>query len=72
MRNALKILVQDYSWIHLSLGLLGNFAFFVGSIGFLPTFEDYKIAAVWLFIMGSFLMLIGSVGELLVDVWNER
>ena len=72
MKNTLKILVRDYTWIHLSLGLLGNVAFFVGSIGFLPTFEVYQVMAVWLFIIGSFLMLVGSIGDFLVDFWKDR
>ncbi|MGD8568416.1 MAG: YrhK family protein [Gammaproteobacteria bacterium] len=72
MRNAIKVLVQDYGWIHLSLGLLGNMTFFVGSVMFLPRFEQYKIAGIWLFIVGSFLMLLGSIGRLLVDVWEEE
>jgi hypothetical protein len=72
MRNAIKVLVQDYGWIHLSLGLLGNVTFFVGSVMFLPRFEPYKLFGVWLFIVGSFLMLLGSIGRLLVDVWEEE
>lgn len=72
MRNALKVLVQDYRWIHLSLGLLGNITFFVGSVMFLPRLEQYKLFGVWLFIIGSFLMLLGSLGRLLVDIWEEE
>lgn len=72
MRKALKILVQDFGWIHLSLGLAGNLAFFVGSIFFLPALEAFKLAGIWLFIIGSFLMLIGALGELLVRLWREE
>ena len=71
-RNVIKVLVQDYSWIHLTLGLLGNLTFFVGSALFLPALEEYKVLGVWLFIIGSFLMLIGSVGRFLVDIWEEE
>ncbi|WP_372810586.1 YrhK family protein, partial [Litorivivens sp.] len=42
MSNVIRTIVNDYSWIHLSLGLLGNITFFVGSILFLPQFEPYK------------------------------
>lgn len=71
MTNPLKILVKDYGWVHLGLGLIGNFTFFVGSILFLPAFEPYKPVGVWLFIIGSFLMLVGATGRLLVDLWSN-
>lgn len=71
MRHPIKILVQDYGWIHLGLGLFGNAAFFVGSIMFLPPFEPYRTVGVWLFIVGAFFMMIGSLGRLLVDIWEE-
>ncbi|MBP5856352.1 YrhK family protein [Marivibrio halodurans] len=72
MRKALKILVKDFGWIHLSLGLGGNLAFFVGSVFFLPSLEAFKLAGIWLFIIGSFFMLIGALGELLVRLWREE
>ena len=72
MANALRLVVRDYGWIHLSLGLFGNVAFFVGSVMFLPSLESWRVTAVWLFIIGSFFMLIGSIGQLLVDVWKDR
>lgn len=71
MSNPVRTLVSDYGWIHLSLGLLGNIGFFVGSILFLPSLEQWKTLGVWLFIIGSFLMLIGALGRLLVDVLKE-
>ncbi len=71
-RNPLKILVQDFGWVHLGLGLCGNAAFFVGSILFLPQFEPYKTIGVWLFIIGAFFMLLGAAGRLLVDIWDEE
>lgn len=71
MRNPLKVLVQDYGWVHLSLGLFGNTTFFVGSILFLPRFEQYQTTGVWLFIVGAFFMLIGAPGSLLVNIWSE-
>ncbi len=71
-RNVIKVLVQDYSWIHLTLGLIGNLTFFIGSALFLPALEEYKVLGVWLFIIGSFLMLIGSIGRFLVDIWEEE
>ncbi|MCG6943272.1 MAG: YrhK family protein [Thiohalocapsa sp.] len=71
MPNVIRVLVRDYGWIHLSLGLLGNVAFFVGSILFLPALEAFKVWGVWLFIAGSFLMMLGALGRLLVDVWKD-
>ncbi|MDX1795501.1 MAG: YrhK family protein [Hydrogenovibrio sp.] len=65
MRSLLRIIIQDYRWIHLSLGLFGNINFFIGSVLFLGQFEAYRTLAVWLFIVGSFFMLIGSIGQLL-------
>lgn len=70
-RSALQVLVEDYGWIHLSLGWMGNAAFFIGSILFLPQFEAYKTIGVWLFIVGAFLMWIGSSGRVLVSLWGR-
>ncbi len=72
MLKLIKVIVNDYGWIHLSLGLLGNIAFFVGSILFLPHFEMYKTLGVWFFIFGAFFMLLGSVGRLLVDISGKK
>lgn len=58
-------LVQDYEWVHTTLGLIGNVSFFVGSIFFL--FEPLKTAGIWLFIVGSAGMLVGSVGRAVVN-----
>lgn len=58
-----KIIVQDYGWIHLSLGRLGNLTFCAGSILFLPQFELYKDIGVWLFVIGEFLMLLPLLTE---------
>lgn len=66
MRNPIKILVHDYGWVHMSLGLVGNACFFAGSFLFLPSLEAWKTTGVWLFIVGSGLMLIGALGSLLV------
>lgn len=71
-RHLLKIIVQDFGWIHHSIGLFGNINFFFGSVLFLPSFEAYKTIGVWMFIVGAFLMMIGAIGRLLVDVWEEE
>lgn len=62
--------LRKFPWAHLGLGILGNTAFFVGSIFFL--YEDLKTAGVWLFIVGSLGMLVGSLGQLLVSVERKR
>ena len=68
MNRFIRMVVRDYGWIHLALGLIGNITFFVGSILFLPQFDQYKTTAIWFFICGSLLMLVGAAGRLLVDL----
>lgn len=55
--------VSDFPWVHVGLGIVGNSAFFVGSVFFF--WEATKTAGIWLFVVGAFGMLIGSVGEAL-------
>jgi len=71
MKELIKTIVKDYEWIHLTLGLIGNFAFIIGSVFFLPRFEAYMTLGVWLFIIGSTLMFLGSFGTLLVKIWDK-
>lgn len=72
MSNPIKTLVQDYGWIHLGIGLLGNVLFVTGSILFLPTFQELQPVPVYIFICGSSLMLVGALGQLLVRIWREE
>lgn len=53
--------MDDYEWIHIALGLLGNFLFFAGSILFF--YESLKTLGIWFFVGGSFFMLLGSIGS---------
>lgn len=53
--------VTEFEWIHITLGLIGNVSFLVGSVFFL--WESLKTAGVWLFIIGATGMLIGSIGS---------
>lgn len=62
--------LHKFPWVHLGLGILGNTAFFVGSIFFL--YESLKTEGIWLFVIGSFGMLVGSLGQLLVSVERKR
>lgn len=69
-RTLIGTLVRDYRWIHVTLGIIGNTAFFIGSIFFL--YKSMETPAVWLFIVGSFGMLIGSIGEAIVNFEEKR
>lgn len=71
MAEPIRILVQDYGWIHLSLGLIGNLTFVLGSVLFLPSFEAWQVAGVWLFIVGASLMFVGALGQLLVSLYDR-
>jgi membrane-bound ClpP family serine protease len=64
-RDVLRDFFDEYQWIHLTLGLVGNTLFILGSVLFL--FEgQLQVLGVWAFVVGSFLMLVGSLGEALV------
>jgi hypothetical protein len=65
-----RILVHDYQWIHLTLGLIGNALFVIGSVYFLWT--STQQLAIWLFIAGSSGMLIGSIGSAIVKLDERR
>lgn len=68
MQRSIAILIRDYQWIHIVLGLAGNVCFFVGSVFFL--YESLKLPGTWLFIAGSAGMLIGAAGQAAVKlVW---
>ena len=62
--HALHALVCDYEWVHISLGLIGNCAFVIGSFLFFS--DSTKTLALWFFVIGSFGMLLGSVGSAFV------
>lgn len=68
----LWLVFQEYSWIHMGIGLIGNVLFFTGSILFLPALEPYKPIGVGCFIIGSFLMLIGAIGRFVVDIYDRK
>lgn len=69
MWNALRFIAHEYEWIHTGIGIVGNTAFFAGSILFF--WKSLQTAGVWLFVVGSAGMLIGSVGGALVG-WERR
>lgn len=69
MKGLLKTVVQDYGWIHTTIGAVGNFTFFIGSIFFLPSLKELLVVGVWLFILGSLMMMVGAIGELFVKLY---
>ncbi|WP_375282733.1 YrhK family protein [Marinicauda pacifica] len=71
MAHPLHVLIHEYGWIHTGIGVLGNTAFFAGSLFFLPALEAYKTVGVWLFIVGALFMLIGAAGNMAVKYWNS-
>ena len=71
MTQMLKTLVKDYGWIHTALGVLGNATFVIGSVLFLPQFEQLQRLAVWCFIVGPALMLVGALGSLAVKLYDD-
>jgi hypothetical protein len=62
--NVVQEVVQEYEWVHTSLGILGNVLFFVGSVLFL--FDSVHKWDIYTFIVGSLFMLVGSVGSAVV------
>jgi len=72
MKRFIKTLVQDYGWIHTTIGAIGNFVFFIGSIFFLPSFDGWLTTGVWLFIFGSLLMMLGAIGDIFVRVYEAE
>lgn len=53
--------VEEFHWLHTTLGLIGNVSFLVGSVFFL--WEATKLAGIWLFIVGALGMMLGSIGD---------
>ena len=68
----LQTLVRDYPWIHLGIGLFGNFCFVVGSVLFFKMFDAYYTLGVWLFLVGSAAMFLGTLGELAKSLYARR
>lgn len=53
---------HDVPWVHMGVGLFGNFAFVIGSLFFLsPTLTR---VGTWLFVVASWGMLLGVIGEI--------
>lgn len=69
-QRGLGVLLREFPWIHLTLGLIGNTSFFVGSIFFF--YEGLKTAGIWLFVIGSLGMLLGSIGEFVIRIEKKR
>ena len=63
-RPLVRMLVYEFPLIHLTVSMLGNTTFAIGSVLFF--FHSLQRAGLWLFIIGSFGMLLGSLGEAFV------
>lgn len=68
----LRTLVTDYQYIHLTIGILGNSLFFVGSVLFFDQFKSLHTLAVWLFTLGSGGMLVGALGKAAKDIYEAE
>jgi len=68
----IRTLVQDYEDIHITIGILGNLMFVIGSVLFFKAFDQYYTLAVTLFVAGSVAMLIGSLGAGLHRRWERH
>jgi membrane-bound ClpP family serine protease len=66
----LRRLVHEYEYIHLTIGILGNAMFVVGSVLFYKAFESLYPLAVTLFVVGSSFMLTGSLGSAAKKLWK--
>lgn len=53
--------IREFPAVHLTIGVVGNITFFVGSVLFL--FPATETLAIWLFIVGSFGMMAGAFGQ---------
>lgn len=69
-RRAFARFLREFPWLHLSIGVLGNLLFVIGSFFFLS--EDLMIAGTWLFIIGSLGMFLGVCGEVVVRYDTHR
>jgi hypothetical protein len=67
-KSFLELIVTEYRHLHLSIGILGNALFLIGSVLFFKSFEAWQETAVWLFVIGSALMLIGALGKAAQDI----
>ncbi len=72
MRKEIHRFLQEYEWVHISIGVIGNATFFVGSILFMPQYHPWMTIGVWLFITGSLLMLVGALGSGLKRIWARK
>lgn len=61
--------VEEFHWLHTTLGLIGNVSFFVGSVFFL--WEATKLAGIWLFIIGALGMMLGSIGDAVAKMQGD-
>jgi len=68
----LERIVREYRHWHLSVAVVGNVLFLLGSILFFHVFAAWQELAVWMFVVGSALMLVGALGELARATCEKR
>ncbi len=66
------MLVHDYFYIHLGIGLVGNLLFVVGSILFFKAFENWYTTAVWMFVLGSGGSSLGQLFKTIFEAEERR
>lgn len=62
--HPLRSFVTNQEWVSATIGVIGNLAFFAGSLFFA---FDVQIPAKILFVVGSLGMLIRALGRMYVD-----
>lgn len=68
--HPLRSLLREYEWVHLTLGILGNTCFVIGSFLFLS--DSTRTLGTWLFVAGSSGMWIGTTGSAIVSLERHR
>ncbi|MAM24111.1 MAG: hypothetical protein CML55_01840 [Rhodobacteraceae bacterium] len=68
----LETIVREYRHWHLTIAVIGNALFVVGSVLFFKIFEAWQTLAVWMFVVGSALMLVGALGEVAKARFEKR
>ncbi len=67
--HPLETWVDHYEWVSAVIGIVGNAAFFAGSVLFALRIDGWAKA---LFIVGSFGMLLRAIGRMYRDVRDRR
>lgn len=63
LHKTLSACIKRYKWIQITVGIVGNLFWLVGSILFLQDIDS----AGWFFLIGTTGMLINSIGNLIAE-----